>query len=117
MVLMLSSILALLAGAAGWFYLFYSKAASNLAALEEQRLNARRVRLRRIGGVVMLLLAVAFFALFNSVDPQRTPRPFLLLLASVFTLLAILIALALVDIRLTWKLRHQRKDLPIDKHP
>src|SRR4051794_41753592 len=46
----LPAILALLTGVAGWFYLFFSRAAHRLAGVEDDRLNRRRVRLRPIGG-------------------------------------------------------------------
>ena len=66
----LPAILALLTGVAGWFYLFFSKAAHGLAGIEEDRLNRRRVRLRRVGGAVMLLLAVGFYLGFYAADSE-----------------------------------------------
>ena len=75
----LAGIFALLTGAAGWFYLFYSRAAHRLAGIEDQRLNARRVALRRVGGVAMLLLGGFFFAGFYAfedphADADGVPR-------------------------------------------
>ena len=114
--LALSTILSLLIGAAGWYYVFYSQAAAKLAGVEEQRMNVLRARLRRAGGVLMLLLAVAFFALFNTVDAEQHPVASLIVLLCVLALLAALVVLALLDVRLTWKLRQRRKGFPVDKH-
>lgn len=97
----------LLCAIAGWFYLFYSKAASRLAPVESRRLNMLRVRLRRICGAAMFLLAVAFFAGFNTVD-ERTPQLFLAVWLGVLILLLAVVALALADLRLTWRLHHRR---------
>src|SRR5438477_523722 len=49
----LSTALALLIGIAGWYYLFYSRAAEKLAGVESQRLNRLRASLRRAGGLVL----------------------------------------------------------------
>src|SRR5580765_1886549 len=75
------NILALLVGIAGWYYLFYSKAAARLGAIEDPRLNLRRQRLRRTNGVVMLILAVLLYA---GTDERNTPRSFALVWLSVF---------------------------------
>ena len=104
----LPGILALLTGVAGWFYLFYSRAAQGLAVLEEQNLNRRRIRLRRVGGLVMLLLAVGFYLGFYAADPQTHPRVFVGVWLGVMGLLAAIVLLALVDVRLTVKLRMRR---------
>jgi hypothetical protein len=104
----LSTILALLIGIAGWYYLFYSRAAQHLAAVESQRLNRLRVWLRRAGGLVLLLLAPVFFAGFHTVDPRDNPDAFVAVWMSVMLLLGVNILLALVDVGLTWKLRRQR---------
>jgi hypothetical protein len=104
----LSTILALLIGVAGWYYLFYSRAAEKLAEVEPHRLNRLRVWLRRAGGVVLLLLAPTFFAGFNSVDPATDPDAFLAIWVAVVALLGLNILLAMADVGLTWKLRRQR---------
>jgi drug/metabolite transporter (DMT)-like permease len=102
----LAGIFALLTGAAGWFYLFYSRAAHRLSGIEDQRLNARRIALRRVGGVAMLLLGGFFFAGFYALeDPHHKPAAFLAVWLSVFALLVILVVLALVDVGLTRRLR------------
>jgi len=103
----LSAILALLTGAAGWYYLFYSTAAQRLAGLEAGHINRRRILLRRINGVAMLLLAVCFFMLFWTV---RQGLGMLLVLAVLLVLLVVILVLALIDLRLTWRLRHERPE-------
>ena len=104
----LSTILALLIGIAGWYYLFYSRAAEKLAGVESHRLNRLRVWLRRAGGVVLLLLAPTFFAGFNSVDPAADPDAFMAIWVVVIVLLGLNVLLAMADVGLTWKLRRQR---------
>ena len=104
----LAGIFALLTGAAGWFYLFYSRAAHRLGGIEDERLNARRIALRRVGGVAMLLLGGFFFAGFYAFeDPNRTPTAFLAVWLTVFALLVALVVLALIDLRLTRQLRRR----------
>ena len=104
----LSTVLALLIGIAGWYYLFYSRAAEKLVGVESQRLNRLRVWLRRAGGVVLLLLAPMFFAGFNTVDADADPETFLAIWVVVMALLGVNVLLAMVDVGLTWKLRRQR---------
>ena len=105
----LSAIFALLVAAAGWYYMFYSRAAERLAGVEDQRLNLRRVRLRRICGFVMLLLAICFFTLFWTFDPEQSAVPFAMMMIAVMILLAAVLILAMIDVRLTYQLR-QRKN-------
>lgn len=104
----LSTVLALLIGIAGWYYLFYSRAAEKLAGVESHRLNRLRVWLRRAGGLVLVLLAPMFFAGFNTVDARDDPEAFVGVWACVMGLLGVNVLLALVDVGLTWKLRRQR---------
>jgi hypothetical protein len=107
----LAGIFALLTGASGWFYLFYSRAAQRLAGIEEQRLNDRRIALRRVGGVVMLLLAGFFFAGFYAFDdPPSRPALFVSVWLAVFALLIAVVVLAMIDLRLTRKLRSRTRD-------
>src|SRR5687767_7957164 len=101
----LPAIFALLTGVAGWYYLFYSKAAQRLEGIEEQRLNQKRVRLRRTGGVMMLLLAVLFFAGFNTVRVEDAPAAFVAIWLGVMVLLGAIAVLALMDLRLTHQIR------------
>ena len=106
----LAGIFALITAAAGWFYMFYSGAAKRLQGIENQRLNARRVVLRRVGGAAMFLLGVFFFAGFYAFeDPKRSPSKFLAVWLTVFALLILVIVLAMVDLRLTRQLRANQK--------
>lgn len=107
----LSTILALLIAIAGWYYLFYSRAADRLAGMESRRLNKLRVWLRRAGGFVMLLLAPLFFAGFHTVDSDTDPDTFVAIWVTVTALLALTVLLALVDVGLTWKLRRTQDRL------
>ena len=116
----LPAILALLTGVAGWFYLFYSRAAQGLSGIEQERWNRRRILLRRIGGVVMLLLAVGFYLGFYGFEPERRPRTFLGVWLGVIVLLGMLVMLALIDVRLTLRIRGSRQrqqGLPVDRTP
>ncbi len=106
----LVGIFALLTGAAGWFYIFYSRAAYRLAEIEDRKLNDRRVALRRVGGVMMLLLGGFFFAGFFALeDPHRAPKTFLAIWLTVFLLLIAIVVLAMIDLRLTHRLRSRQK--------
>jgi UDP-N-acetylmuramyl pentapeptide phosphotransferase/UDP-N-acetylglucosamine-1-phosphate transferase len=116
----LPAILALLTGVAGWFYLFYSRAAQGLSGIEQERWNRRRIGLRRIGGVVMLLLAVGFYLGFYGFEPERRPRTFLGVWLGVIVLLGVLVLLALIDVRLTLRIRGSRREqqgFPVDRTP
>lgn len=105
-----AGIFALIAAAAGWFYLFYSGAAKRLAGIEDQRLNTRRVALRRLGGVAMFLLGAFFFAGFYAFeDPKQKPAAFLAVWLIVFALLIVIVVLAMIDLRLTRQLRARQK--------
>jgi hypothetical protein len=99
----------LLVLAAGWYYLFYSPAAHRLSGIEQPQLNALRIRLRRANGVVMMLLAVAFYAACETVNEFTSKSTAILVLVSVPLLLCAMIVLALIDIRLTRRLQRDRK--------
>ncbi len=101
-----AAILALLVGIAGWYYLFYSTAASRLAGLEESAANGRRRRLRRVNGGVMLVLAGLFYLGF-ALDPHLQPKPFVSVWVAVVVLLAVVLALAVIDLRLTAGIRRR----------
>src|ERR1700678_1964700 len=98
------AIFALLVAAAGWFYMFHSRGAQKLTGIEEQRLNLLRSRMRRAGGFAMLLLAVGFYAGFNTVDADQMPTAFVAVWIGVMVLLAAVVALAIVDLWLTARL-------------
>ena len=100
-------IFSLLVAAAGWFYMFYSRAAHNLTGVENDRLNLRRIRLRRVGGFMMFLLAVAFFVGFQPYVWQSDLAAVGIWTLVLFLLLAIVV-LGLIDLRLTWQLRKRK---------
>lgn len=105
----LAIIFSLLVAAAGWYYLFHSRAAEQLGEIELKSANRQRVRLRRIGGVAMMLLAVAFFALFRQLEQPDPGRTAAVLLLAVLALLGVVLVLGLVDVRLTWQMRRSRE--------
>ena len=101
-------IFSVLTAAAGWYYIFYSRAAQRLEAVESRRINVQRIRLRRVGGVAMLSLGILFFAGFQTVRPT----PFIVIWVAVVVLLAAIVVLALIDLRLTYKLQQSRRQEP-----
>ena len=103
----ISALFSLLTAAAGWFYLFHSRGARTLSGIEQRRLNVLRSRMRRAGGFSMLLLAVGFYAGFNTVDADQTPAAFAGVWIGVMVLLAVVVALALIDLWLTACLRRE----------
>lgn len=105
----LAAVFSLLIMIAGWHYLLYSRAAHKLGSVEDSRLNARRVRLRRAGGGVMMLLGIAFYGGTYTYNEHRDPRAFLAVWSAVLVLLGAIVLLALLDLRLTWKLRRQAR--------
>ena len=106
----LPGILALLIGIAGWFYLFYSRAASRLGSIESQPINRRRIALRRVNGGIMCLLAIAIAVGAYGVNPDESRAAFLWTWALVMALLLTMVVLGLLDLRLTIKLRRSRKN-------
>jgi len=104
-------IFSLLTAAAGWYYLFYSKAAHKLQQVESQRINLARVRLRRVGGLIMLLLGVLFFAGFQD-KIEASGAAYIAIWLTVLLLLLLIVVLALIDLRLTWALRRDRHRTP-----
>jgi hypothetical protein len=116
----------LFVAACGWYYMFYSRAASRLSGIEDANINGMRVWLRKINGLLMFLLAISFFAGFFAVDLDHPTRMTALVWLAVCILVLLLMALGLVDLRLTWRLRMADKavrppepdvgEFPIDKH-
>lgn len=102
----LPGIFALMVLAAGWHYVFFSAAASRLSLIENPRLNARRVLMRRANGCVMLLLAVDFYVLCYAKVSVVT-RAYLAFALLILMILLLLFALA--DLRLTRRLREDMK--------
>jgi hypothetical protein len=110
------AIFSLFIAAAGWYYMFYSRAANRLSSMEDAHINAMRVWLRKINGLLMFLLAISFFAGFFAVDLDHPTHMTAIVWLAVCGLVLALLALGLVDLRLTWRLRNsQRTGLPIDK--
>jgi UDP-N-acetylmuramyl pentapeptide phosphotransferase/UDP-N-acetylglucosamine-1-phosphate transferase len=103
---MLAYVVSFLSAAAGWYYLFYSREGSVLGGIENQRINHRRMQLRRVGGGAMLLLGICFYGLWTELE--RPGRGFQYLTLAVLALLLVIVALALLDLRLTLKLRRTR---------
>jgi hypothetical protein len=96
-----ADIVAGLAAAMGWYYMFYSRAAHRLEAIEAQHINRWRIGLRRVGGGLMMLLGILFFA----GSQNLAPIPYILVWTGVMLMLLLIVGLALVDLRLTWELR------------
>lgn len=111
----LPGIFALLVAAAGWFYLFYSRAAERLEGLEAAELNRKRRVIRRVGGVAMCLLGVAFFAGSYTFSPETQQVAFVAVWLVVMLLLVIVTASGLLDLRLTIKLRNARRQRSTDR--
>src|SRR6201999_3220414 len=101
----LSAIFALLVATAGWYYMFYSRAAQKLSGVEGAAANLQRVRLRRVNGFAMFLLAVCVFAGFWTFEPDKAPGPWLLVWLVAIVLGFVVGVLGLVDGRLTGELR------------
>lgn len=100
----LPGIFALLVAAAGWYYMFYSQAASKLHGVEDPAQNRLRVRLRRIGGLVIMLLAVSFYAMFVMLRRERFAAAGMLMVLVMALMLGVVV-LGLLDLRLTRKMR------------
>jgi len=107
--MMLAAVFSLLVAAAGWHYMFYSRAAGRLAGVEDEQTNWLRIVLRRIGGAAMLLLAVCFFGLCAALEAGRNRTTIIVLGLTVLMLLGAVLLLGVLDVRLTWKLRRPRK--------
>jgi hypothetical protein len=109
---LLAGILSLLIAAAGWYYMFYSRAAQNLSAIEAREANRKRVTLRRINGFTMVVLAIVLYigvAALARTDASGNSLPnvklFLGMMVVLLVLIVILLVLGLMDLRLTHDLR------------
>jgi cytochrome c oxidase assembly factor CtaG len=112
-----TAILSLLSGIAGWYYLFYSRAALRLAGIEQDKLNRRRVLLRRVGGGIMLLLAVGLYLGSYAADERLRPTLFVAVWSAVMILILLLVLLAVIDVRLTYRIRRNPPgQKPRDSH-
>jgi hypothetical protein len=99
------AIFSLFVAACGWYYMFYSRAANRLSSMEDAGINAVRVWLRKINGLLMFLLAICFFAGFFAVDLDHPTRMTAIVWLAVCALVLALMALGLFDLRLTWRLK------------
>jgi len=111
----IGAILCLLVAAAGWYYMFYSRAAQKLSGIESPQLNQRRIVLRRVNGCLMVALAVVIYIGIGELRRENLqPTDLGLFAGMMFTGLALMagmLVLGLIDLRLTQNLRRrQRRD-------
>ena len=104
------TVFALLCAAAGWYYVLHAGSAARLEGLERSADNRLRIRLRRWGGVGMVLIGVAFYVALRIADRQiqdhrGSPVLVALCLFAIVLLLPVVLFLAWVDLRLTRKMR------------
>lgn len=104
------AIVALLVAALGWYYLFYSRAAHQLRAIEDENINRTRGLLRRVNAIIILLMALGIAFGSYKFDADRMPTAFLLTWSLVMLLLCLSVGLALFDLRLTWRLRRSIRE-------
>jgi len=105
----LTAAFSLLVAASGWYYMFYSRAATHLAHVEGEKTARTRHRLRQANGAVMFLMGILFYAGFNAIDYTSSPSAFIAVWFGVFMLLSAIVVLALLDLRLTFKMRRRRR--------
>lgn len=106
----LLGLFALVVMASGWYYLFYSRAAEGLGKIEGRPANVWRVRLRRIGGLVIMLLGGMLYIGFFGVSWDPPTEAFATVWLVVFMLLAAAVVLALADVYLTRRIRRDMAD-------
>ena len=99
------SIFALFIAATGWHYAFHSVAGARLASFEAGSSNRSRVLMRRAGGLSLLTMGVLFYIGFK---PGLEPLWFIVIWLAVLLLLIVAVVLALLDVRLTRRLRRQQ---------
>ena len=105
----LPAIFSLVVAAAGWFYILHASRALALKGFETDRDNRLRIRLRRIGGGLMILLAVAFYVGYVFASQPERRLIALVCIMLVMVLLPVILFLAYVDLRLTRKMRETFK--------
>lgn len=105
------TIFSLLCAAAGWYYMLHGDKAENLSGFERPNDNRLRIRLRRWNGILLVVMALAFYVGFRIADNGASPLAVVMCLGAVLILLPVVLFLAYVDIRLTRKMRaaHQQK--------
>ena len=99
------TIFSLLCAAAGWYYLMHAGSAAKLGEYERPADNQLRIRLRRWGGILLVVIAVAFYIGFRIADQHGNPISVMMCLLIVCLLLPVVLFLAFVDLRLTRKMR------------
>ena len=99
-------IFAVAVGLAGAYYLFFSRSAKLLSGIEGDATNDRRHRLRRANGAALLVLAPLLLAGF-ALNEHRHPWLFIFDWVAVVLLLAVVMALASIDVRLTARFRRR----------
>lgn len=104
----LPGLFSIIVAAAGWYYIFYSRAASNLASVEATQTNQLRVRLRRVGGGAMILLAISFYVGVVEIDRHRAPLA-IVCMGLVLLFMVVIVALGLFDLRLTRRIREAQE--------
>ena len=109
---LLPGILCSLIAVAGWHYLFYSRAAHRLGAIENPTVNQNRIRLRRINGFILLLIAFGMFAGFYTFDSQVRPTAFVVTWFTVMLLFAIMLLLVAIDVWMIMRLRRRKPPEP-----
>jgi hypothetical protein len=100
-----ANVLSLLIAATGWHYLFYSRAVKLLEEIEFRELNAKRVLYRRINGGLLMALGLLTFCGVQNLRPVV----FVGIWIAAMVVLATIVVLAMVDVRLTWKLAQSRR--------
>ena len=108
MIVAAANILSLLIAATGWHYVFYSRAAKTLEAIESPRLNGKRILCRQINGGLLMALGVLTFCGAQDLRPVV----FVGVWITAMAVLAMIVVLALVDVRLTWTLSRARRRGP-----
>ena len=104
------TVCSLLFAAAGWYYLLHAGGAAKLAPFERPADNRLRIRLRRWGGLGLVIIAAAFYIGLRIADRHGNPVSVMICLSAVMLLLPAVLFLAYVDIRLTRKMREANRD-------
>jgi hypothetical protein len=109
-VIVVVNILSLMVAASGWYYLFYSRAAHRLEKLEDRRLNLSRIRCRRAaGGLLSIMGVLMFIGGQRQTEPEAHPRLYIGIWTGVMALLLVIVILAMIDLRLTLKIRQEQQ--------
>src|SRR5690349_19902640 len=103
----LPAVFSMRVAACGWLYMFYSSAAQQLAGIENNAINQKRIRLRRVGGCCMILLAITFYVGSDALN-RHDLGLFSGMMLAVLALMAATLVLALIDLRLTGELRRRK---------